>query len=217
MECKYFWQRVLIIIKFRAMLTIPDGPFAAYIFDCDGTLADSMPLHFRAWQRALEDHRAPYVFPEEQFYRYGGIPTPKIIEMLNEEHGASLDPHSVSEYKENCYLEILSTIRPVAAVANFARQAAATHPVAVASGGFRHVVEETLRLVGLEGLFPVIVTTEDVAHGKPSPDIFLLAARRLGVEPGGCLVFEDGDMGIEAARRAGMRWLDVRTHSRAAA
>jgi HAD superfamily hydrolase (TIGR01509 family) len=180
----------------------------AAIFDHDGTLADSMPVHFRAWQEVAGRHRL--VFPETRFYALGGVPTVKIAATLIAEQGLSLDPAAICHEKEEAVLRRFHEIRAIPAVVELARQHRANGKVAVASGGGRVMVERTLHQLGLHDWFPVVVAAEDTVRHKPEPDVFLEAARRLGVAPGDCIVYEDTDLGLEAARRAGMRGVDVR-------
>jgi len=190
-----------------SVLTPPE-PFSGLIFDCDGTLADTMPTHYFAWTAALKALGAE--FNETQFYQMGGMPTEAIILALNEQYGYTMDPVATHQDKERRYLELLHQVTEIKAVADVARAYHGKVPMAVASGGAREIVEQTLRTVGLRGFFDVLATADDVEHGKPAPDVFLLAAERLGVAPTECIVYEDGDVGIEAARRAGMRSIDVR-------
>jgi len=186
----------------------PPEPYKAIIFDCDGTLADTMPNHAKAWVASCRSFGLDMT--EEPFIEMGGLPNRAIIERLNDEFGAKLDVARTQEDKERRYLEMLHTVIEIKAVADVARAHRGQVPIAVASSGMRHVVEKTLAAVGLISLFDVIVTADDVVHGKPAPDLFLLAAERLGVAPVDCIVYEDGDPGLEAARRANMRAVDVR-------
>lgn len=186
----------------------PPEPFSALIFDCDGTLADTMPTHYQAWRTSLETFGA--AMAEKRFYEMGGMPTADMIRVLNEENGYALDVETTHDDKERRYVELLHTVQEVKAVADIARAYQGKVPMAVASGGIRSVVTQTLTTLGLLPLFDAVVTADDVARGKPAPDIFLLAAQKLGVAPDGCIVYEDGDLGLEAARRAGMRAIDVR-------
>lgn len=181
----------------------------ASIFDLDGTLADTMPVHYRAWVEVAA--RYGISFPEERFYALGGMPTPRIAAMLAAEQGLTLDPEAVARDKEQAFLRRFHEVRPIAAVVELARRARAAGPVAVASGGMRRVVDRTLRQIGVHDWFEVVVTAEDTPRHKPEPDVFLEAARRMGVPPSDCTVYEDTDLGLEAARRAGMRPVDVRT------
>lgn len=186
-------------------LTIPPGDFDAYIFDCDGTLIDSMPLHLEAWRAALEGHGfAPEQFTEEMHYGFAGMPGPAIVRVLNERFGTDLPPAGVEAAKLEWYLAHHHEIKPVRAVVEIARAQAGRLPMAVASGSDAEIVRQGLEAVGILDLFQTIVTPVDVVHGKPAPDMFLLAAERLGVEPGRCLVFEDGLLGLRAAEAAGM-------------
>ncbi|HUE72165.1 MAG TPA: HAD family phosphatase [Pirellulaceae bacterium] len=181
----------------------------ALIFDCDGTLTDSMPVHFLCWQKTMRSHGIE--FAEERFYALGGMPSDKIVELLAGELGLSLDCTAVAAQKEQAFLETLHLLEPIAAVVEVARENRGKRKMAVASGGFRHVIEKQLRQVGIYDWFDALVTAEDTPRHKPEPDVFLEAARRLGAAPAECLVYEDSDLGIEAARRAGMPWIDVRT------
>ena len=193
-------------------LELPPGDFAAYIFDCDGTLADTMPTHYRAWQEALGEHAAN--FPEAMFYELGGVPTARIVEILNERHGSSLPVDATVEHKESIFLKLSPQIAAIEPVVSIAKAMHGRKPMAVASGGHRRIVMTTLRALGIVDLFDTIVTSEDYRRGKPSPDPFLEAALRLGVAAEKCLVFEDTATGIEAAKAAGMQWVLVPPPSR---
>jgi beta-phosphoglucomutase family hydrolase len=190
-------------------LKIPEGDFAGYIFDLDGTLVDTMPLHYTAWEAALRNAGLEGRLDENMFYDLGGVPSRKVAALLGAHHGLSLDPEKVYLEKETLFKASLQKLELVAPVIAFARRVSATHPVAIASGGTRDVVRSTLEKTGLAPLFPVVVTADDVQHGKPAPDMFLMAARLMGVPPGDCLVFEDGQPGIKAAEAAGMKWVFV--------
>jgi beta-phosphoglucomutase family hydrolase len=184
-------------------LELPDHPFQAYIFDCDGTIADTMPLHYRAWQRAMTELGGQ--FPEDLFYSWGGTPTRKIISQLNQHFGTSLDPDEAASLKEKYYTALIPEALAIEPVVDLVKQFHGTAPMAVCSGGFRELVVGTLDSLGLTDYFDAIICAEDTEHGKPSPDPFLAAARALGVPPAQCLVFEDAPMGVQAAEAAGMR------------
>jgi HAD superfamily hydrolase (TIGR01509 family) len=185
----------------------------AFIFDLDGTLADTMPVHFDVWQIFAQRHG--FIFPEERFYALGGVPTPRIAAMLIQEAGLDLDPVALAREKEQFYVDALFsgelTIQPIAPVIAIARARRAEGPMAIASGSSRRVVTHTLGTLGIAEWFGAVVAMEDTARHKPEPDVFLEAARRLGVEAARCTVYEDTDLGLEAARRAGMAGVDVRT------
>jgi beta-phosphoglucomutase family hydrolase len=186
-------------------LSIPEGDFDAYIFDCDGTLVDSMPLHHRAWSASFQHHQAPFEFTEEIFYDHAGVPDLEIVRILNERFECSLDGHAIHAYKHDYFMEELHTLETIEAVAAAARSLHTKKPLAVASGSALELVKPSLEHTGLIDLFDTVVTAEMVKHGKPAPDIFLLCAKRMGVAPESCLVFEDGQAGIQAATAAGMQ------------
>lgn len=191
------------------LIRLPEGPFAAYIFDCDGTLADSMPHHYGAWATAFRQHGANFDFTWELFYSMAGVGLHDSVEQLNQRFGDRLDPEAVVQTQAQLHRAGVEAIKPIEPVVNLARQLARQTPVAVASGGDRIQVHGTLRAIGMENLFPVVVTIDDVSRGKPAPDLFLLAAERLGVEPTRCLVFEDSQLGLQAAEAAGMQWVYI--------
>ena len=194
-------------------LEIPDRQFGGYIFDCDGTLADTMPLHYRAWTRSIEESGGS--FSEELFYKLGGKPTGQIFELLRDEYGLKVDDvKAAAERKEEYYLELIHEVKPIEPVLQIAQRLHTTVPMAVASGGYRKYVELTLEAIGVRGLFDTLVCAEDCARGKPFPDPFLEAARRLGVAPEDCLVFEDSPLGVEAAQAAGMQCVFVPSSGR---
>jgi beta-phosphoglucomutase-like phosphatase (HAD superfamily) len=180
----------------------------ALIFDCDGTLADSMPLHWRAWQVISERHRIK--LPIDQFYSLGGVPSREILKMLSAEQGLGLDHLAVAREKEAEYLPLIAQIEPINSVVGIARENFGKIPLAVASGGTHRSIEQVLNHLGIRNLFRAVVTSEDVARQKPAPDIFLEAARRLGVPPAFCRAYEDTDLGLRAIRAAGMEAVDVR-------
>lgn len=188
-------------------LQLPAGDFRAFIFDCDGTLADNMPLHFRAWSRAMDELGGSY--PEELFYEWGGVPTAEIVRRLNRKFGMSMDVDEVVRRKEHYYREMIPQVEPVHDVVGLVREIHGRKPMAVASGGHRDLVERTLRALRIAELFDAVVAAEDYARGKPHPDPFLKAAELLRVNPAQCLVFEDTETGVQAARAAGMAWVMV--------
>ena len=180
----------------------------ALIFDCDGTLADTMPLHWQAWRQVTTLHGVH--FTEERFYALGGVPSRHILAMLRDEQGLKIDPLAVSKEKEQAYLELLHHVGPIEQVVAIAHEHRGKLPMAVASGGTRHVIHEVLVHLGIRELFAAVVTSEDVVHQKPAPDIFLEAARRIGVAPAHCRAYEDTELGMQAIRAAGMEAIDVR-------
>jgi HAD superfamily hydrolase (TIGR01509 family) len=186
------------------MFVLPDRAYSAFIFDCDGTLADSMPIHYEAWLEALRLHGATFDFTWDLFVSRAGMSLERTVEELSLQFAIALDPSVVAAEQRRRYDALQPTVKPIADVLNFARKVALKHPVSVASGGDAPTVRRTLHAIGATELFPIVVTVEEVKHGKPAPDLFLLAAQRMQVDPRDCLVFEDSVYGIEAAERAGM-------------
>lgn len=178
------------------------------IFDCDGTLADTMPLHWRAWQMITAKYKLH--FPEDRFYALGGVPSRDILKMLAKEQGVTLDHVTAAHEKENAYLPMMSEVGPVHAVVEIARANHGKIPLAVASGGTQTIIVQVLEHLKIRHLFDAVVTSEMVKRQKPAPDIFLEAARRIGVEPQFCRAYEDTDLGLQAIRDAGMDAVDVR-------
>ncbi len=182
--------------------------FKGIVFDCDGTLADTMPFHWIAWQTITKRHGLH--FPEDRFYSLGGVPTRDILKMLCDEQGVCIDPLAVSKEKEAAYLPLLPKVTPIEVVVQVARENFGKVPMAVASGGNKPIIERVLSHIGIRELFDAVVTSEDVVNQKPAPDIFLEAARRIGIDPRNCRGYEDTDLGMRAIRAAGMEAIDVR-------
>ncbi|HEY4416862.1 MAG TPA: HAD-IA family hydrolase [Verrucomicrobiae bacterium] len=179
------------------------------VFDCDGTLADTMPLHWRAWQIITQKHDLH--FPMDRFYSLGGVPSRDILKMLAKEQGKSIDHIAVAHEKENAYLPLMAQVEPIHVVVDIARANYGKIPMAVASGGTQPIIIGVLEHLKIRHMFDAVVTSEMVQNQKPAPDIFLEAARRIGVDPKLCRGYEDTDLGMQAIRSAGMDAVDVRT------
>lgn len=188
-------------------LEIPAGRFQAYLFDCDGTIADSMPLHYIAWRQALSEQGCD--FPEDLFYNWGGMPVHEIISTLNRRHGINMPVEAVAVRKENLYYEYLPRLTAVPEVLEVINANHGSLPFAVVSGSTRESVTASLQSLSLLDKFDTLVCAGDYQQSKPHPEAFLLAAERLSVPPENCLVFEDTSMGIEAATAAGMASVKV--------
>ena len=180
----------------------------ALIFDCDGTLTDSMYAHYVAWRDSLAGYGM--TLDEQRFYSYSGTPSRRVIPLLAEEQGLALDFEAANRAKEEAFLRSIHLLKPIEPVVRIAREHREKLPMAVASGGVSRLVHRQLEQIGAIEWFETIVTAEDTERHKPDPDVFLEAARRLQVAPQTCRVYEDGDPGIEAARRAGMECVDIR-------
>jgi beta-phosphoglucomutase family hydrolase len=183
--------------------------YDALLFDCDGTLADTMPAHYRAWLHVTGAHGI--AFDEQRFYGLGGRPTRDILATLAREAGLDLDLDHGVQQKEAAFLAQLDRVAAIDPVVDVVRRSRGRVPMAVVTGGHRAVCSRILAHVGIADAFDTLVASEDTERHKPEPEPFLEAARRLGARPQRCVVWEDSDLGIEAARRAGMEWIDVRS------
>lgn len=188
-------------------LKLPEGQFDAYLFDCDGTIADSMPLHYVAWKTVLAEWGCD--FPEDLFYAWGGMPVGEIISTLNERNGLRMPIEEVHRRKEAMYFDHLPQLKAVPEVLEHIEASHGHLPFAVVSGSTRDSVVASLTSLGLLDRFETLVCAGEYKKSKPDPEPFLLAAERLGVEPERCLVFEDTEMGIQAAKAAGMASVKV--------
>ncbi len=180
------------------------------IFDMDGTLADSMPIHFKAWKLTAKENGFEYT--EKQFLDTAGMPTLKIVPLINKELGLSLDPVEFSRRKEELFLENIGDLKLIEPVADIVRNYHNILPMSIGTGGKKEIAILTLKMLGFDKYFDIIVSAEDVENHKPYPDTFLKCAELMNVPPEFCQVFEDGEMGIIAAERAGMIVTDVRPY-----
>lgn len=198
-----------------ARVILPERLYAGYIFDLDGTLVDSMPVHYRAWRWALQKHGAPHhVFLWEEFVAHGGMAAPDIVADLNEKYGLQMNTGLVADEKRERYAWLLlnETLPVIPETVGLVRQLREQGiPYAIGTGSMPSGASETLQSAGIADLFPIMVTPADVppGFGKPRPDIFLLCAERMGVNPQDCVVFEDAEPGIQAAMAGGMDYVRV--------
>jgi beta-phosphoglucomutase family hydrolase len=188
-------------------LKLPEGSFEAYLFDCDGTIVDSMPLHYVAWKKALSEWGCE--FDEKVFYAWGGMPVAAIVATLNEQQGLAMPVAEVAKRKEDLYYEILHELQAVPEVLEHINESHGKIRFAVVSGSTRESVTKSLEALGILDRFETMVCAGDYTKSKPDPEPFLLAAERLGVAPKDCLVFEDTEMGIQSATAAGMASVKV--------
>ena len=178
------------------------------IFDCDGTIVDTMPIHYAAWSSTTAKHGL--VFPEDRFYALGGVSPFEVLRMLSEEQGIEIDAETVTFQKEARYMELIGDATEIPEVMKIVRESHGKIPMAIASGGTHETVEGILKHCGIQHYFNAIVTSQDVVNSKPAPDTFLEAAKRINVAPEKCRAYEDADMGIKAILAAGMEPVDVR-------
>lgn len=178
------------------------------IFDIDGTLIDTMPIHFKAWQEVAGSFGFEY--PEELFYKLAGMPTGDIILYINQNQGKALDPEEIVKAKNEAYLRLNGVIRIIKPVLEIVRGNHGKMPMALGTGEYRDVALINLKVTGIDRYFDKLVSADDVANSKPDPETFLKCAQLMNVPPEACQVFEDGAAGLEAAKRAGMIVTDVR-------
>jgi HAD superfamily hydrolase (TIGR01509 family) len=180
------------------------------IFDCDGTLVDSMPLHMKAWEHVITAQGGAWNY--DFFFDKKGTPEERLVDLYNEQFGATLSPQNTVRIKHEFFKANAEALAPIPEVVGVVRHFRGQLPMAVASGGVKEIVNFELDALGIRNCFQVILTADDHIEPKPAPDIFLEAARQLGIAPEHCQVFEDGDLGLDAARSAGMLATDVRLH-----
>jgi len=177
------------------------------IFDLDGTLADTMPIHFVSWRNAAAIYGID--FTTELFAQLAGIPLYPTIEKLNEMFGTSIDPKEMGDIKEAEFEKNMHLTPEIKVVTDLVRANYGKIPMAIGTGGSRRLALKTLEVIGLDKYFDILVSSEDVTHYKPHPETFLKCAELMGIEPACCEVFEDGILGIQAAKKAGMMVVDV--------
>jgi HAD superfamily hydrolase (TIGR01509 family) len=185
------------------------GFIQGLIFDCDGTLVDSMPLHMKAWEYAIT--QAGGIWDYDFIFSKKGMQGQDILAAYNKTFGTNLDAETTAGIKQQYFFSHCKEMKPIEPVVDVVRRYATRLPMAVASGGSKENVVRSLELIGIKQYFDVIITADDDdVLPKPSPEIFLEAARRMNIPPEYCQVFEDGDIGLEAARKAGMAATDIR-------
>jgi len=178
------------------------------IFDLDGTLVDSMPLHYKALKEVCASKGLN--FSEDEFYSLAGVPSDRIFEILNERHGTDFQPKFHSHLKEETYRKKIGQLKPVMEVYNLALSYHGKLPMSIGTGSPGGHSWEAVRALGLDQYFDILISKDDVEVGKPNPETFLMCAKAMNVDPKDCQVFEDGDPGLEAARAAGMIATDIR-------
>lgn len=212
--CLYYFKLLFFHGKKRGTCDIMnleiDKRARGLIFDLDGTLADSMPAHFKAWKQAALEHG--FIYTEELFYGLAGMPTHKIVPLVNEKLGLRLDPEEFSRRKEEIFLKHIKEVKTIKPVVELVYQNYGRLPMSVGTGGKKYIAELTIKILGLDRYIDIIVSADDVKNHKPFPDTFLKCSELMGVPPGFCQVFEDGDAGLLAGKRAGMIVTDIRAY-----
>ena len=180
----------------------------ALLFDLDGTLVDTMPLHWKTFHEVFIENG--FECPQNVLDPLAGVPIELIFEIINKKLAKNIDPIKASKRKQELFLAQLDSIKGIEPVITIVQKFYQKLPLAVVSGGAKIAVEKSLKAVGLLDYFATIITADDPIKPKPAPDIFLEAAKRLRIEPQFCQVFEDAPAGIAAAKIAGMIVTDVR-------
>lgn len=195
-------------LKYEALCELSKGEYKAFLYDCDGTLADNMEAHKETYVKVAAN--AGVEILPEIVDEFAGLPIPAVVEEINKRYNSSFNPLEFEMLKSNLfYNEFIEKTEPIHFVVDHLKASAGKYKIGVVSGGSRKMIEKTLKVLGIASLVDVLVCAGETQHGKPYPDPFLLAAEKLGVEPAACLVFEDGDAGVRAAEAAGMKWIRI--------
>ena len=188
--------------------TLAHNPLArGLIFDIDGTICDTMPVHFIAWRQTAAEHGID--FTPELFVEVTGVPAFQTSQYLKKKFNANFDEMEFTLTKERRYEQNMQKAKPIKPVVDLIRENKGKLPMACGTGGSQYLAWKTLEISGVKDCFEHIVAAEDVINHKPFPDTFLKAAELIGVPPQYCEVFEDGELGLQAAERAGMMCVDV--------
>lgn len=184
------------------------GDYEAFLYDCDGTLADNMQAHKDTYVKVAADHGIE--IDDAIIDEFAGLPIPRVIEEINKRYNCDFDPQTFERLKYDLYYnEYIQHIKPVQHVTDHLLAHAAKVKIGVVSGGSPEAIRKTLEILNLSSHVEALVCAGDTERGKPFPDPFLLAAEKLGVQPSSCLVFEDGEAGVKAAEAAGMDWIRI--------
>lgn len=194
--------------KYDKLVELSKGDYQAYLYDCDGTLADNMQAHRDTYIQVAADKGV--TITGDIIDEFAGLPIPDVVREINKRFDADFDTEEFTALKTKLYHDVyLDQIKPVEHVANHLIAYAGKVRIAVVSGGGREAITKTLAVLGLTHLVEALVCAGETPRGKPYPDPFLAAAEKLGVDPARCLVFEDGDAGVRSARAAGMDWIRI--------
>ncbi len=194
--------------RYDALVKISQDNFKAFLYDCDGTLADNMPMHVETYIRVAAEQGV--AIDGAIIDEFAGLPIVNVVEKINERYQSTFDPVAFKDAKYRVFIEeYMEKTQPIDYVVNHLKNHAGQVRIGVVSGSSRIVVERTMQILGIDHLIEVMVCAGETPHGKPHPDPFLKAAELLGIAPEHCLVFEDGKAGCDAAEAAGMRWVRI--------
>jgi HAD superfamily hydrolase (TIGR01509 family) len=195
-------------VKFAKLSQLTEGPYKAFLYDCDGTLADNMPSHKAAFVKVASQYDIE--LNDAIVDELAGWPTVLVAEEIIRRYKASFDPDHFARQKSTVFVEeFMAKTKPITFVVEHLKAAVGKVKIGVVSGGSRSTVSKTLKVIGVDKYLDVLVCAGETPKGKPYPDPFLFAAQQLGVKPEECMVFEDGQPGVQAAERAGMKWIRV--------
>lgn len=196
--------------KFSKLCELSAGCYEAFLYDCDGTLADNMSLHTETYMEVAKTYNV--TIDPNIIYELAGWPISEVVVEINKRYGVAMDPGEFKTRKAEIYMErYIETIQPIPHVIKHLKENAEKKRIAVVSGGDRRAIEKTLCVLGIFDMVDELVCSGDTVLGKPFPDPFLRAAELLNIEPEHCLVFEDGEPGVAAAKAAGMKWIRIDT------
>ncbi len=194
--------------KYKALTKLSTGDFKAYLYDCDGTLADNMGAHKQSYIRVAADDGI--TIEGDIIDEFAGLPILNVVGEINKRYNTTFEPVDFAARKHKIFFsEYIEQTQPIDYVVNHLKNHAGKVHIGVVSGGSRTSVEKTLQVLGILDLVEVLICAGETTHGKPYADPFLAAAKQLGVDPRQCLVFEDGDPGVQAAEAAGMQWVRI--------
>jgi beta-phosphoglucomutase family hydrolase len=188
------------------MIKIPQQA-KALIFDLDGTIANTMPNHFKSWRKAV----VPYGidFDAALFMQLTGMPRTATIKKLNEMFGTKMNPVIVGKVKEDHFNTLVDLTEEIEVVTDVIRKYHTILPMSIGTGSTKNGAKKTIEVIGFENYFDIVITADDIINHKPHPETFLKCAELMGVKPQDCVVFEDGILGMNAAAEAGMMVIDV--------
>jgi beta-phosphoglucomutase family hydrolase len=195
------------------MIKIPQQA-KALIFDLDGTIANTMPNHFKSWRKAV----VPYGidFDAALFMQLTGMPRTATIKKLNEMFGTKMNPVIVGKVKEDHFNTLVDLTEEIEVVTDVIRKYHTILPMSIGTGSTKNGAKKTIEVIGFENYFDIVITADDIINHKPHPETFLKCAELMGVKPQDCVVFEDGILGMNAAAEAGMMVIDVNDYFKVA-
>ncbi len=210
----YYKLNIIILTKGSKMdcleNLIKTNKIKLFIFDCDGTLMDTLDSHYNSWNETYDSLTYNFISKQEFVNFYAGTSGDELISIINERLNYNLNIKDVHNLKNNIFMEkYLNKVQPIKKTLNIIKKYHGVFPFILASGGEKHIVHKLLDLNNLSHYFVDIISISDVNLGKPAPDLFLTASNRMQISPENCLVFEDAETGFQAAKNANMKYIDI--------